>query len=500
MVLVLKPLHATPEHLPLKTTREQLDIINAYQELGSYRAAARLCGTTDKTVKRALARRLSGNYEYRTRPPALANTEIVRELVAQKVRSTDGIISAKRMLPLARAAGYAGSLRNLRRAVARAKAEWRRRRRIYRPWQPAPGEHLVIDWSERGRLHMFCAVLPWSRWRFVRFAADEKRETTLRLLAACFEELGGVPGVVLSDRMGCLKAGTVANLVVPHPHYVRLAAHYRFRPDFCEAADPESKGVVENLVGYVKRDLVALLDGDDVDAANRAAPLWCLEANAAHHSEICAVPKDRLEEERKVLRPLPSLRPPLRRGELRKVDKMSTVRFGSARYSVPTDHVGHKVEVGVGESEVVISAGERELARHPLCPPGAASILDEHYGGARRRPSRPVRVRTAAEREFLALGPVAETFLRAAAGAGTTRLAGELADIVSLERSWDRETLVAALLRAVEFRRFRAQDVRSILAANGALPQLTAEGRPLQLLVPEVPVRPLSAYSLEALR
>ena len=200
-----------------------MDIINAYQELGSNRVAARLCGTSDKTVKRALARRLSGDYEYRPRPPALSNTELVKELVAEKVRSTDGLISAKRLLPLARAAGYASSARNLRRAVARAKADWRRRR-TYRPWQPVPGEHLVIDWTERGRLHIFCAVLPWSRWRFVRFALDEKRETTLRLLAECFEEMDGVPAVVLSDRMGCLRAGTVANVVVPHPDYVRFAA------------------------------------------------------------------------------------------------------------------------------------------------------------------------------------------------------------------------------------------------------------------------------------
>jgi transposase len=477
-----------------------LDIINAYQELGSYRAAARLCGTSDKTVKRALARRLSGDYEYRPRPLALSNTHVVRELVAEKVRATEGVISAKRVLPLARAAGYVGSARNLRRAVARAKAEWRRRRRSYRPWQPVPGEYLVIDWTQRGRLHIFCAVLPWSRWRFVRFALDEKRETTLRLLAECFEELVGVPAVVLSDRMGCLRAGTVANVVVPHPDYVRFAAHYRLRPDFCEAADPESKGVVEHLCGYAQKDLAVLLDGADLEAANRQAVLWCLEVNGNQHSEICAVPQVRLEEERKVLRPLPQLRPPLRRGELRKVDKMQTVRFGSARYSVPTENVGRQVEVSVGEAELVVTAGGREVARHPLCAPGAASILDEHYGGSRGRPSRPVRVRSAAEREFLELGPSAEAFLRAAAAAGTSRLAGELADIVSLERSWGREALVAALARALEFRRFRAQDVRSILAANGAVPRPTAQGSPLQLVVPEVPVRPLSAYSLEALR
>ena len=98
----------------------------------------------------------------------------------------------------------------------------------------------------------------------MRFGADQTRVTTLRLLAECFEELDGVPGVVLTDRMGCLRAGVVANVVVPHPEYVQFATRYGFQPDFCEAADPESKGVVENLCGYAQRDLVvpALLEAD----------------------------------------------------------------------------------------------------------------------------------------------------------------------------------------------------------------------------------------------
>jgi len=56
--------------------------------------------------------------------------------------------------------------------------------------------------------------------------------------------------------MGCLKGGVVANTVVPTGEYVRFAAHHGFRPDFCQAADPESKGIVENLVGYAKADLM----------------------------------------------------------------------------------------------------------------------------------------------------------------------------------------------------------------------------------------------------
>ena len=424
-------------------------------------------------------------------------------LIAERVRVTDGRISAKRILPPARTAGYTGSARNFRRAVARVKAEWRQKRRTFRPWIASPAQHLVIDWTTIGLgLHMFCAVLAWSRYRFVRFATNETRDTTLGLLAACFEDMGAVTAVVLSDRMACLKNGIVANVVVPHPDYVRFAAHYGFRPDFCEGGDPESKGVVENLVGYAQRDLVVPADhfNGNLAEANRQARLWGLEVNGRIHSEIQAVPAERLAEERRLMRPLPSLRPALCRGALRKVNKTQTIRFGSARYSLPTGWVGKLVEVSVVDHEVVLAVDGHEIDRHPLMAPGEVSIKDEHYQGRPRVPARAVRVRTGTERAFLALGPPAEAFLRSAAVAGTSRLAAELADIVALEPSWGRELLLAALERATRFRRFKAHDVRTILAAGLVAPNPAPPGKPLNLQLPEVPVRPLSAYALEQMR
>ncbi len=191
-----------------------------------------------------------------------------------------------------------------------------------------PGQHLVIDWGVLDGLHVFCAVLAWCRVRFVRFALDKRAETTLGLLAECFEYLGGVPAVVLADRMGCLKGGVVANKVVPTAEYVRFAAHHGFRPDFCEAADPESKGLVENLVGYAKTDLIIPgTDGSgepfaDLRTANAAAAAWCVQVNAVVHSEICAVPAERLIVERELLAPLPSLRASIGRVVVRKVDRL----------------------------------------------------------------------------------------------------------------------------------------------------------------------------------
>ena len=207
-----------------------MDIISAYREAGTYRGAAAICGTTPKTVRRVIARHEAGGGA-RARAARARNYDAVAVLVAERVEKTAGRISAKRLLPAARTAGYSGSPRNFRRLVAAAKQAWRRdHHRGRRPAVWSPGEHLVIDWGSEGGLHVFCAVLAWCRVRFVRFAADERAETTLALLAECFEVLGGVPGTVLADRMGCLKGGVVANVVVPAPEYLRFAAHYETVP------------------------------------------------------------------------------------------------------------------------------------------------------------------------------------------------------------------------------------------------------------------------------
>src|SRR5229473_1322613 len=428
-----------PRELLLKSARDRMDIISAYREAGSYRGAAAISGTTPKTVRRVIARHEAGGGAA-ARAPRGRNYDGVAALVAERVKKTQGRISAKRLLPAARAAGYAGSPRNFRRLVAAQKQLWRRdHHRGRRPAVWSPGEHLVIDWGAEAGLHVFCAVLAWSRVRFVRFAADERSETTLAMLAECLEGPGGVPGTVLADRMGCLKGGVVANVVVPAPAYLRFAAHYGFRPDFCEANDPESKGIVENLVGYAKSDLmVPQAPFGDLAAANERAAAWCAEVNGVTHSEICAVPAERLVIERELLAGLPSLRASIGRLVTRKVDKLSCVRFGSARYSVPNRLIGTQVQLlaGAGAVRVLEPVTGELVAEHVLVAPGETRILDEHYGSTRPdRPRRGARARTVTEKEFLALGPVAEAFLTGAAAAGVNRLGSEIAAVNTLARN-----------------------------------------------------------------
>ena len=297
---------------------------------------------------------------------------------------------------------------------------------------------------------------------------------------------------------------------MPTPDYVRVASHYGFAPDFCHANDPQSKGIVENLCGYAQRDLaVPLLTQAatsstpvDLRAANTAATAWCAEVNAAVHSEIHAIPDERLIAERELLQPLPSLR--LQIGVpsvLRKVDRLSCVRYGSARYSVPMRLIGTAVAVVVDHGAICLlePATGVIVAEHELVAPGGTSILDEHYDGPRPAPSRGPRPKTDIEKQFCGLGEDAAAFLVGAAAIGNTRLGSELEVLLALGAAHGEAALVTALHRAVAFRRFRATDVRSILAAGAGTPQPCPAGDALVLDLPVAPTRSLEAYKISPL-
>ena len=112
-------------------------------------------------------------------------------------------------------------------------------------------------------------------------------------------------------------------------------------------------------------------------AANAAAAAWCAEVNGAVHSEICAVPAEQLVIERELLAPLPSLRASIGRQVTRKVDRLSCVRFGSARYSVPVRLIGETVRLRTddGRMLVIMTAAGQVVAEHVLVAPGGACAV-----------------------------------------------------------------------------------------------------------------------------
>ena len=160
---------------------------------------------------------------------------------------------------------------------------------------------------------------------------------------------------------------------------------------------------MENLVGYAKRDLM-IPDGTrpaDLTAANEAAAAWCEEVNAAMHSEICAVPAQRLDTER----PLLGRAAVAAARDRRQADQpqgrqavLRPVRVGPLLGAEPAHR--HQVLITVTDEQVQVLepfTGE-VVAEHALVAPGETSIADEHYGFARPdKPRRAPRARTETE-------------------------------------------------------------------------------------------------------
>ena len=76
----------------MKNAKERMDVIAAYRDVGTYRGAAEICGTTHKTVKRIITAHelFSQGGHPPERVPRGRNFDEVAELVAEAVVKTAG--------------------------------------------------------------------------------------------------------------------------------------------------------------------------------------------------------------------------------------------------------------------------------------------------------------------------------------------------------------------------------------------------------------------------
>ena len=123
-----------------------MDILNAYDLTGSYRAAAQLCGCSHHTVKKAVTDRAAGL------APAVRRARLIDDFLPQLERWVDksnGKIRADKAHEKLVALGFSGTERTTRRAVAEVKTQWRLgRTRVHRPWITEPGLWLQYDFGD----------------------------------------------------------------------------------------------------------------------------------------------------------------------------------------------------------------------------------------------------------------------------------------------------------------------------------------------------------------
>jgi transposase len=463
----------------VKDAGEIMEILEAYDLVGTYRGAAELAGCDHHTVKRYVQRRERGEPLARAVPRG-SIIDPFRDKIAEWVTRSNGKVRADVVHAKLTSMGFAGDERTTRRAVAEAKKEHEAgRRRVYMPWITEPGGWLQFDWGwgpevTGRRTMLFCAWLAWSRFRVVIPTWDRTLATTLSCLDEAFRRVGGVPSYTLTDNERTITSERIAGVPVRHPDMVAAGRHYGTQVASCEPADPESKGGSEATVKIAKADLVPteanLLEAYVSFGELRAeAAMWCEKVNARPHRVTGRPPLEMLAEEQARLHPVPTDPYIAALGERRVVTRSCVISLGNVRYSVPHRLVDQQVFVRVEGDEVVIAHQGRdgvvEVARHQASTPGDPRLDDAHFPirSASKILNHTPAPRTPEEAAFLALGPGAARWLIGAAAAGTARARVKMAQAVEFAAVYGNDEVDDALVAAAEAGRFGEGDLASIL-------------------------------------
>jgi transposase len=164
--------------------------------------------------------------------------------------------------------------------------------------------------------------------------------------------------------------------------YRKLAQHYGCLIHPCRPRAAQHKGMVENGVHYVQRNLLATEQPIDFPGANRAARIWVMEvAGVREHGTTHVPPLRRFhEEEQAALLPLPAEPFSLREVRGVKVHRDCHVQVDGSYYSAPFPCVGRKLDAYVYEHTVQLYEGVTLLVTHPRARrPGERHTRLEHY-------------------------------------------------------------------------------------------------------------------------
>jgi len=366
--------------------------------------------------------------------------------------------------------GYRGTVYPVRRYLHRARPS---RGRVYQEVLYEPGEAMQVDWGDAGRLQIgnsvrrvsvFVAVLCYSRLCYIEFSLSQRKADFYRGVVHALEFFQGSPRKVILDNLKSAVLNGSGRYACFHPEFLALCGHFCMEPIACAARDPESKGIVEGGVRYVKRSALA---GRSEELATwedyrRLAPQWRDEvANVRLHAATQQRPIDRFQVERSHLRGLPPTAFDTDEVLPVVVTPHARVRYDGNRYSVPPALVRKPVTLRANATQAWIVDQGREVRRFPRCYERGRLIVhpDDRLAALKLRRRRQA---SQCEDEFDALGPAAREFhLKLLSMPVKTTV--HLRRLLGLVRLYGRKDVVAAIVRAMHYQTYDAAYVEALL-------------------------------------
>jgi transposase len=343
----------------------------------SIKEICRRTGRNRSTVRRAVRSQVPPCYR---RPPVASKLDPYKEEIHRLLRA-EPRMPATRIREMIAELGYPGGqtildeyLRQLRPLLAPPPRTFQRT--VYRPgelcqfdlWEPS--RPIPVGHGQRRRGYVVVACLGYSRAGAGALVFSKRAHDLLSGVARCLWRLGGLAHTLVWDREGALHAGAGR----PSEDFAAFCGGLRVGWRLCEANDPQAKGLVERLQGYMETSFEpGRAFANEVDFQHQLDAWFDTRANLRTHRALRCRPADRLPEEREAMRPLPEEPPDLDRRMVIRVPADPYVRVDTCDYSLDPRLVGRRVEVRVGQRMIAglaLDTGEpacshrRSYARH----------------------------------------------------------------------------------------------------------------------------------------
>jgi transposase len=372
----------------------------------SIKAIVRRTGRDRKTIRRAIRSPEPPGY---SRPRAVSKLDPHREQIAVLVRDVDGITNT-RIRELISEAGYQGSktilddyLRELRPILCPKRTY---QRTVYRPGELAqfdliePRREIPVGHGQTRKGYVVTCELGWSRAAAGVLVFSKRFEDIAFGMSYCLSFLGALPQTIVWDREGAIHDGHGRASEDFAAFCGRLMLGWRI----LQARDPESKGALERTHRFMRTSFEpARSFANPLDFQDQLDRWFSERANSRFHRGIRAVPAERLLEEKKRMRPLPSPMPATALRSVLRVPQQPYFRFDTNDYSLDPRFAARRVELSIGQRQIIATAldsGElcarhvRSFARHlTFTDPAHQAELDRLRGNRRRGPQVDVELR-----------------------------------------------------------------------------------------------------------
>lgn len=324
----------------------------------SIKELARRTGLARNTIRMAL--RTEGPPAYR-RVAGASKLDPFKDEIHALLRA-DPKLPAVRIRELIEPLGFAGAqtiLNDYLREVRPLFTPQRTfQRTIYRPgemcqfdlWEPS--HQIPVGYGQTRRGWVVVGCLGYSRVGAGALIFSKEAPDVLSGITRCVWSLGALPQVLVWDREGALHAGGGR----PTDIYAAYCGQIKLDWLFCERADPQAKGVVERLQGYLETNFEPgrkFANHLDFQAQLDA---WFTRANSRMHRTLRSRPADRLAEERALMRVLPDEAPDTDRRWVARIAHDPYIRFDTCDYSLDPHLVGMRVEVRISQDRITATA------------------------------------------------------------------------------------------------------------------------------------------------